>query len=379
MNPNSSIRTAAPRLPGNARRLCAVVLVVAGCARGSATPLKLPPGMVVGPENIAVVKRQRISLGPPITGTLTPEEQATIRAEVGGAVLQTDAEQGQRVDKGATLLRIDDAALRQQVTAAQSSVTTAEATVALDQREVDRNKVLLDSGAIAPRDLEQLQNTLSAGRAQLANAQAQLATAQKELDKTVVLAPFTGVVSARQVSAGDVVSVGSALYTVVNPATMQLEASVPAEALSAVQLGTPVDFAVTGYTDRTFTGRITRINPIADASTREVRLIVSLPNPGGSLVGGLFADGRVSADTHLGAVVPTDAVNQQGIRPTVVRLHNGRVEPVPVTLGVRDPSGETVEITSGVAVGDTVLLGGARGIAPNTPVMVGASGEIKGQ
>ena len=94
-------------------------------------------------------------------------------------------------------------------------------------------------------------------------------------------APFSGIVSARQVSAGDIVQIGAMLYTVVNPATMRLEASVPADQLSAVHVGAPVDFSVNGYPGRAFTGRITRINPVADPATRQVRIIASLPNASG--------------------------------------------------------------------------------------------------
>src|SRR5262249_381315 len=159
----------------------------------------------------------------------------------------------------------------------------------------------------------------------LANARAMLANAQKQQDKTQIAAPFSGVVSARQVSAGDVVQPGGALYTIVNPATMRLEASVPADALADVHQGAPVQFTVNGYPDRKFTGHVTRINPIADPATRQVRIIVSLPNQGNTLVGGLFADGHVSSETHTAPVVPISAVDERGLHPYVVVLRGGQV------------------------------------------------------
>src|SRR5439155_5821465 len=127
-------------------------------------------------------------------------------------------------------------------------------------KQVERSEALIKAGAIAERDLEVTRNQYSAAQAQLANAQAQLANAQKQLSKATIISPFAGIVSARQVSAGDVVQPGGALYTIVNPATMRLEASVPANELSAVRLGVPVDFTVNGYPNRHFTGRITNIN-----------------------------------------------------------------------------------------------------------------------
>lgn len=358
------------------RRAIAVSLgaaaLLAACNRGGGPPSTGTNAMVVGPENIAIVTAKQIRSGPAISGTLQPEEQATVRAEVGGAILQTYAEQGDQVRKGEVLARIDDTALRAAELSARAAVTTAQNTVDVDKREVDRNDVLLKAGAIAERDLELVRNQYSAALAQLANAKAVLANAQKQLTKATVVAPFSGVVSARQVSAGDVVQPGGALYTIVNPATMRLEASVPAEQLSAVHRGAPVDFTVSGYPNRAFTGHVTQINPVADPATRQVRIIVSLPNVNGVLVGGLFADGHVSSDIRTAPVAPIAAVDETGISPFVTEIKNGLARRANVTLGIRDAAAETVEIRSGVQIGDTLLVGAARGITEKTPVRVNA-------
>jgi membrane fusion protein (multidrug efflux system) len=328
--------------------------------------------MIVGPENVAIVKSQQIRSGPALSGTLTPEEQATVRAEVSGAVLQTYVEQGQRVAKGALLARLDDASMRETELSAQAAVTTAQNSADIAKKQVDRSEALIKAGAIAERDLEVTRNQYSAAQAQVANAKAMLANAQKQLEKATVHSPFTGIVSARQVSAGDVVQPGGALYTIVNPATMRLEASVPADQLSAIRMGVPVDFTVNGYPDRQFTGHITSINPVADPSTRQVRIIVTLPNTNGVLVGGLFADGHVAADVRTAPVLPISAVDERSLRPFVMRLKGGVVGKAEVELGIRDAATETVEIRSGVQAGDTILLGAARGISEKTPVKVNA-------
>lgn len=348
------------------------------CRRGDANaePAGNEP-TVIGPENIVVVSEQDIRTGPALSGTLTPEREATIRSELTGPVVQTLIEQGQHVAEGQLLLRLDDTAIRDQVSSARSAVTTAQANLTVAQREQERNDALLKAGAIAERAVEQSRAQVTASQAQLSSAQAQLATAEKQLANTRITAPFTGIVSARSVSVGDVVSPGTALVTVVDPSTMRLEASVPAEALTSVRLGAPVDFVVTGYPNRHFTGRVTRINPIADPSTRQVRILASLPNSGGTLVGGLFADGRVSSETHRAAVIPQSAVDERGLRPSVMRVRNGRTEKAEVSLGLRDAATETVEITQGLTPGDTVLLGAARGISPGTPIRVSAPTDVK--
>lgn len=332
----------------------------------------VPTTMLVGPENITVVKSEQIRSGPALSGTLQPEEQATVRAEIGGTVLQTMAEQGQRVSKGQVLARIDDATLREAELAARSAVTTAQNTSDLNKRQLDRNETLLKAGAIAERDLELVQNQYSAAEAQLANAKSQLANAQKQLTKATVVAPFTGIVSMRSVSAGDVLQIGGATFTIVNPSTMRLEASVPADQLSAVRIGAPVDFTINGYPTRQFTGHITNINPVADPATRQVRVLVSLPNSSGQLVGGLFADGHVASDVRGAPVVPASAVDERGLKPYVMMIKNGVVQKQEVELGIRDAATETVEVKNGVQPGDTILLGAARGISEKTPVKVSA-------
>jgi RND family efflux transporter MFP subunit len=359
----------------NGIALAAVVAVGGSLAcKGTETAKSAttPNAMIVGPENIAIVKAEQIRSGPAISGTLQPEQNATVRAEVGGTVLQAAVEQGTRVDKGQLLARIDDAALRETELSARAAVTTAQNSVDLNKRQMERNEALLKAGAIAERDVEITRNQYSAAEAQLANAKAQLANAQKQLGKSTIEAPFAGIVSARTVSAGDVVQPGAALYTIVNPSTMRLEASVPADQLSAVRFGIPVDFTVSGYPTRQFTGHITNINPVADPATRQVRIIVSLPNANGVLVGGLFADGHVASEVRSAPVLPIAAVDERGLRPFVMRIKDGVVQKSEVELGIRDAATETVEIRNGVQPGDTILLGAARGISEKTPIKVSA-------
>ena len=325
----------------------AIVLGAVGCGRKSADAEPADIGVTIGPENIVVVALQRIETGPVISGSLEADEQAVVRAEVAGAVLETYAEAGERVHRGQLLARLDDTALRDQALSAKSAVTTAENTDQIAQRNLQRSEALLKAGAIADRDLENARNAAMTAQTQLDNAKAMYVNAQKTLDKTRVTAPFDGVVSARSVSGGDYMSPGGAMFSLVNPATMRLEASVPANEMGDVKVGMPVRFEVTGYPGRTFSGRITRVNPTADPATRQVALVARIPNAGNSLVGGLFAEGRVSAESRRSTVVPVSAVDQTGIRPTVTVLRQGKATPVGVELGIRDNVAETVEIRSG--------------------------------
>jgi membrane fusion protein, multidrug efflux system len=326
--------------------------------------------MIVGPENIAVATEGSIMTGPSISGTLEPEREAAIRSQVSGSVLQTYADQGQAVSAGAVLARIDATGIQDAYTSARAAQVSARNAADVAEHDLARNEKLLAAGAIAERDMEQSRRASIAARAALEDANSRLATAEKALRSTTITAPFSGVVSERPVSAGDVVQPGTALFTVVDPSSMRLEASVPAEQLSLIRVGVPVVFTVSGYPGRQFVGHIIRINPTADPTTRQVRIYVSIPNAGRTLVGGLFANGRMSSATKLGLVVPEAAVDVRGSAPSVVRVKGGKAEKVQVQVGLTDKSSETIEILSGLQAGDTLLLGAAQGITPGTIVRV---------
>jgi RND family efflux transporter MFP subunit len=307
-----------------------------------------------------------------MSGSLDPDREATVRAEVSGSVLQTYVDQGTRVGVGTVLARLDDTAIRDTYLSARSGVTAAQTAADAAKRNLERAGKLVEAGAIAERDVESAHTANQAAQSQLADAKARLAVAEKQLDKTTIKSPIAGIVSIRSVNAGDLASPGAALFTVVDPSSMRLEGSVPSDQISAVRLGMPVTFTVQGYPDRTFIGHITRINPVADPTTRQVRILASIPNAGNTLVGGLFAQGHVASEARTGLVVPSNAVNQKDFVPTVTRIRNGHAEKAAVTLGLEDSGTETVEITKGLAPGDTLLVGGAQGMAPNTVVRVRA-------
>ena len=294
-------------------------------------------------------------------------------------MLQTFVDQGTRVGVGTVLARLDDTAIRDSYLSARSGVTAAQTAADAAKRNLDRSEKLVAAGAIADRDVETARTQAQAAQSQLADAKARFAVAEKQLDKTTIKSPIAGVVSVRSVSAGDLASPGAALFTIVDPSSMRLEGSVPTDQISAVRLGMPVTFTVQGYPDRSFTGRITRINPVADPTTRQVRILASIPNAGNTLVGGLFAQGHVSSEARTGLVIPSSAVNQKDFVPTVTRVRNGRAEKAAVTLGLEDSGTETVEITKGLAAGDTLLVGGAQGLTPNTIVRVRAVNDRPSQ
>ena len=355
------------------RVLLAATLVGTACSKDTAAPAAngAATAQNIGPENIAVARMDTLRSGPAISGTLSADREARLRAEMSGAVLATMVEQGERVNEGTVLGRIDDASVRDAALSARSAV--AQATMAAEQatREWQRAKTLVAAGAIAERDVESADRANLGAQAQLADAKARLSSAEKMLRNTIIKAPFAGVVAERAVSPGDIVSPGSPMFTVIDPKSLRVAASVPASALEDVRVGSPVVFTVNG-SDRVLEGRVLRVSPVVDPQTKQVLLLASVPSSAGGWVAGLFVEGRVASQKRVGVLLPENAIDQTGIAPTVMRLKGGKVEKVDVQLGVRDDALAALEVTTGIASGDTVLLGAARGISVGTMITVSA-------
>jgi RND family efflux transporter MFP subunit len=322
----------------------------------------------LGAEDVVRVGPQVLQSGPTLSGTLQPRRAATMRAEVPGTVLEMRVEQGQPVKEGQLLARIEDTTQKDQLAAARSAERVATSALKVARAEEERMRKLSKAGVITARDFEQAELARRQAQAQVSEARTRRMLAQDQLGRTRITAPFKGVVSERNVSAGDIVQPGSPLYTVVDPTSLRLEASIPAVQLESLSTGTEVDFTVSGYGDREFVGRIERINPTVDPATGQVRLYVTLPNLEQALLVGLFAQGRVASEEREVLAVPLSAVDVSAEPPTVMRLRDNKVERVPVTLGLRDEVAGLVELRSGVSPDDVLLRGSARELSEGTPV-----------
>jgi membrane fusion protein (multidrug efflux system) len=115
--------------------------------------------------------------------------------------------------------------------------------------------------------------------------------------------------------------------------------------------------------------------PAVDPATRQVQILVTVPNPTQKLVTGLFAQGRVIVVSRQAVTVPKAAIDPTGVRPMVSRVSHGVVERSEVEVGLEDPATERVEIRKGLAPGDTVLTGGVRSLPRGTPIRAQAPAE----
>jgi membrane fusion protein, multidrug efflux system len=352
------------------RSFVAVLVIAAACGRRDPGTSRTPREIELGPEDVAVVTTDVVRSGPAISGTLAPVRNAQLRAEVGGPVLETLADQGQHVAANQLLARIDAAAIRDAYAAAKVAVSSAQLGTDHADAQVKRMDTLLAAGAISERDREGVVEQAAQAHAALANAKSGFVQAEKALANTEIRSPFAGIISDRFVNTGDVIGPGAPTFGVVDPSRLQFQATVPAAQIAAVHVGDPVSFTLNGYGGRAFAGSLVRIDPVADPITRQVQVFTEIKNPDNSIVGGLFATGRIVTQSSHGLVAPLSAIDTRYLRPSVLRVREGKVERVDVGLGLRDETAEKVEIVAGVSAGDTLLLGQAQGLTPGTPVRV---------
>jgi membrane fusion protein, multidrug efflux system len=173
------------------------------------------------------------------------------------------------------------------------------------------------------------------------------------------------------VHSGDRTAVGDRLMTIVDTRTMELSVTVPSEALSRVQPGTPIEFHLDAFPGETFSGRVDRINPTTEPGTRQVRVYTRLPNPDGKLVGGLFASGRIiRAAKEQAIAAPLAALRQEGGSQVVYRIRQGTAERLPVQTGIVDEVAGVAELLGGVVPGDSLLTGVLPGLRPGARVRI---------
>lgn len=352
------------------KRLLIVVLLAAAACKKEEPPKPAPVVMRVERASAATVTRRYVATGPRLSGTLQPQQSATIIAETGGTVLNVIASEGTTVARGTELARIVDETASDALTSARVAVQSAQTAVAVARRDFERSRRLANAGALPTRDIDVGRSQVATAEAQLGQARSQLASAQERSGNQRVVASVSGIVSEKRVSTGDVVAPGTPLFTIVDLATLQLEATVPADAIGQVNPGTTVELSVRGYPGQIFRGTIVRVSPSVDPGTGQVRVYVSMNNEGKRLVGGLFAEGTVRSLARMGLIVPVEALDESGAAPAVLRVRGGVTERVTVQLGMRNDAEGFVEILSGLAEGDVVLTGPARTIAPGTRVNV---------
>ncbi|MPQ58349.1 efflux RND transporter periplasmic adaptor subunit [Duganella sp. FT27W] len=340
----------------------AVATALAGCNKSAEEAKKKEAAakaanitLQVASEDTLVVQSSGLASGPVITGSIQPERRADLRAEVSAIVLQVLKENGEPVKKGDVLLRLDETSIRDNVNSAEEAARAAQQSLDQTQRMLERQTTLRSSGMVSSQALEDVELRRNTAQSELAAAKSRLVTARQQLGRTVVRAPFDGIVSERKVSNGDTAQVGKELVKVIDPASMRFEGTVSADKIGVVKVGQPVLFRVNGYPGQNFAGTVKRVDPAANAVTRQVEVLVSFAGPAQPRVAGLYAEGRVEAQVNAALTVPQAALVQAGDVSYVWRVKNGVMNKAMLGIGTRDERTGNWQVLSGLAAGDTIM------------------------
>jgi RND family efflux transporter MFP subunit len=183
-----------------------------------------------------------------------------------------------------------------------------------------------------------------------------VADARQQLQRTEIRAPFDGIVGDRQVSAGDTVQVGRELVKVFDPTSMRFEGMVSADNIGEIKTGQLVVFRVHGYAQQEFTGRVTRVNPAANVTTRQVEVLVEFSDAGQEpKLAGLYAEGRIETGSTSALTLPATALVQENTGTFAWRVHGDVLQKVALDLGPRDARTGDYVLKRGVAEGDRLL------------------------
>ena len=343
--------------------LCAAVLAACGktdpaaaTPKATAAAKAAPAVLLLAPEDLITVSTSGQASGPVISGSLQPERRADLRAEVSAVVLQVLKDNGEPVRAGDLIVRLDDTAIRDSLTSADEAVRASSQAFEQSERQVQRLKTLQAQGMTSTQALEDAEVRRNNAQSDLVAARSRSVTARQQLRRTEVRAPFAGVVSERKVSAGDTAQVGKELVKVIDPDSLRFEGLVSADRMHELKAGQAVSFRVNGYPNAEFSGRLRRIDAAANATTRQVEVIVDFTDRAAApRVAGLFAEGRVEVGSSLGVTVPEGALQRAGEGAHVWRIEGQAVHKVSVTLGERDPRSGEYPVLAGLAAGDRIL------------------------
>jgi RND family efflux transporter MFP subunit len=370
-----------------------LLLLISACGRTEANlpaPSAEPSKPV--PVSVIVAEERRVPTTLDVTGTLMPDAQTEIGADIEQRTIEVPIERGQYVTAGQVLARQDaedaknvlheaeaiEAQIRERLGLtdgqpfdALKTPETQQARASMERAEADYQRFaqLVNDGAISRSEHDLRRADYLAAKAQyettvnqmrqlyqsLLAQKVRVAMARKTLEDTVVRAPFSGIIAEKYVNIGRVMKKGDRIATLVRIDPLRIELTIPEGAVTAIRQGQKVSFSVQSYPDRTFTGTIQYIGPALKADARTLVVEAIVPNPSRLLQPGLFATAQIELPAARPVVVlPAAAVRNEGGISKVFVVRQNKAEARIVQLG-REVPGQQIEILRGIAPGERIV------------------------
>jgi membrane fusion protein (multidrug efflux system) len=312
--------------------------------------------MQVTTSEVTSVAPQTLAQQVKVTGSLGPQRQTQVASQVSARAVAVMARPGDAVREGDVLVQLDTESLRIQLDQQTSTAAATRAQLVLAESQLLRTTDLIERGLTASSGLEQAQSSVDALRANLAALEGQVEAARIGVQNATIKAPMTGIVSERSVEPGQMVAQGTAVFTIVDLTTIELTAAAPVSAGALVKPGQSVAVSVEGIANRTFEGKVERVNPVAAAGTRTIPVYITLDNADGVLRGGMFAVGQITVAEQPDALaLPSGAVREDAEGFYVLKVEGDTVVRQGVEKGSEWSAGRLIEITSGISAGDIIV------------------------
>ena len=360
--------------------LLALIAVVAlgwrGYAARQATrqaqsaPVK-DPVIELSAIDMATAHVVELTSGLPISGALKAVNSAIVKARVPGELQGLTVREGDRVEAGQVIARVESTEYADRVRQAQQQADAAKAQVEIAQRQVDNNAALVRQGFISKTAADNSLASLNTAQANHRAAQAGIDVLRKSLADTVLRAPISGQVSQRLAQPGERVAPEARIVEIVDLSRLELEASIsPADSV-AVRVGQQALLRIEGVA-QPVAATVARINPSAQAGSRSVLIYLTVAAQPG-LRQGLFAQGQLATETQRALAVPLNAVRTDKPLPYVQVVEGDRIAHRTVQTGVRgEVDGELWVAVQGVADGARLLRGAAGVVRERTQVKLAA-------
>ena len=359
-------------------------LFIAACGGSSTTAEAAPettaPVAAVIDVPVVTATSGSIESALEISGTLAPRSRVPVKPKLPGTLERVLVDIGDAVRQGQTIATIDRREIDAQVDAsvaavavAKAALETAEASLANALLENDRAKNLFDKGALPRQRLDAANTAHRASVAQrdlatanLAQANAALRRAKEVQNNTTVTSPVTGFIVERNYDAGAMPG-EKPIVVVADLREMKLEAGVSELEAGRLKVGMKAAVTVQAKPGQEFVGQLAAIAPEVDERNRHFKIDVRVPNDGRTLLSGMFANARIIEATTANAIlVPKEAVATRDGKRIVQKVQGDTVTIVEVAEGLAD--GGKVQITRGLAAGDTVLADARRQLATGAKV-----------
>jgi membrane fusion protein (multidrug efflux system) len=301
------------------------------------------------------------------TGTLNPNEEIIMGAEIDGIVKSVKVDEGTIIKKGMLLATLDDTEYVHEAIRAKAALKQTEASLANTKMEFSRKDALFKEQLVTRQQYDDVFTRLTLAESEVDRAKAALVIANQKLAKTRVYAPTASRVKEKKVAVGDFVKNGTQMVILIQPDPLKLRFSVPERDIGKIKVGQDVNVRVDAYAGREFIGKVSIVFPSLEEKTRSLTVEALIPNTQDALKPGLFAKVLLyTGDLQEMVVVPVTALLYEGEKIRLFVIEGNTAKERPVKLG--NKYGEFMEITQGLKAGEIVVVAGQQSLSEGAKV-----------